>query len=113
MKKPRPHGRGLSARPTGLEPVTTRLTVECSAVELWGKATNEYYIRRVSTLSNQGAICNQCHKKGGAISNLRQLDSVGSWTLRGPSAENHILQNYRTKEINLVFKETVSKRSKL
>ena len=44
---------GLLAPPTGFEPVTPRLTVECSAVELWGKATNKYYIRRFSTMSNR------------------------------------------------------------
>src|SRR5690625_3864439 len=35
-KKPRPQGRGLLAPPIGFEPITPRLTVECSAVELWG-----------------------------------------------------------------------------
>lgn len=53
-KKPRPNGRGIFAPPTGFEPVTPRLTVECSAVELWGKATNEYYIRAFSRMSNRG-----------------------------------------------------------
>src|SRR5699024_6690651 len=44
---------GLLAPPTGFDPVTPRLTVECSAVELWGKATNENYIRRFSQMSNR------------------------------------------------------------
>ena|GEM_PF-3891316 len=41
------------APPTGFEPVTPRLTVECSAVELWGKATKEYYSRPLSEMSNR------------------------------------------------------------
>src|SRR5699024_11709405 len=89
MNKKAPSIRtGLLAPPTGFEPVTPRLTVECSAVELWGKATNEYYIRALLKMSNRviafrfGLLV----KVPGAKFYTQPVDSMTSWTSRGPSS---------------------------
>lgn len=107
---------GLHAPPTGFEPVTPRLTVECSAVELWGKATNENYIRRFSRMSNWQICSRICRWEVGTGANFfeDQVDFVASWTSRGPSLKTKYNERTeRSKELNPVFKKTDSNRSKL
>ena len=53
QKAPSPQGPGASAPATGFEPVTVRLTVGCSAVELRRIATREDISRDYSKLASQ------------------------------------------------------------
>ena len=60
QKAPSPQGPGASAPATGFEPVTVRLTVGCSAVELRRIATREDISRAPPKLASQKALSIIC-----------------------------------------------------